>query len=164
VRALLLVIALAGISQADPVPLPDTKAQLDVPASWTALPTHRDLVAAYKSPTGHVLAVTRAKVPNVSAWIKDSREAYAVEIERGALAAAPDQVKVSRKISEVNGMPAFDLELRRPGGITIVLRVVLFRSYALAATIEVPKGGDVEVARAILARFAPPKPKDPPRP
>ena len=80
-RALLLVFAFAGISHADPVKLPDTKAQLDVPASWTLLPPHRDLVAAYKSPTGHVLAVTRAKVPNVSAWIKDSREAYAVEID-----------------------------------------------------------------------------------
>src|SRR5262249_44814974 len=161
-RALLVVMLLATISQADPVPLADTKAQLDVPADWTMLPLHRDLVVAYKSPAGHVLAVTRAKVPNLSAWIKDSREAYAVELERGALAAAPDQVKVSRKISDVNGMPVFDLELRRPNA-TLVLRVLLFRSYALAATIEVPKGADVEVARAILARFAVPKPTDSPR-
>jgi hypothetical protein len=157
VRALLVLIACAAIAQADPVPLANTKATLDVPAGWTKLPAHPDLVVAFKSPAGHVLAVTRAKVPNLSAWIKDSREAYAVEIERGALAAAPNQKKVSRKISDVNGMPVFDLELRRAEGSTIVLRVLLFRSYMLATTIEVPKGASIDEARAITARFAVPK-------
>jgi hypothetical protein len=161
-KALLALIACVGIAQADPVLLPNTKALLDVPASWTKQPAHPDLVVAYKSPNGHVLAVTRGKVPNLSAWIKDSREGYAAEIEKGALAAAPNQVKLSRKISEVHGMPVFDLELRRADGSTIVLRVLLFRSYALAMAIEVPKSASIGAyneARAIVAKFAPPKPK-----
>jgi hypothetical protein len=157
VRSLLALAWFASEAHADPVPLPNTKAVLDVPASWTKLPAHPDLVVSYKSPAGLVLAITRAKVPNISAWIKESREAYAVEIERGALAAAPNQKKLSRKISEVNGMPVFDLELRRVDGTALVLRVLLFRSYALAATIEVPRGSALEDARAITTRFAPPK-------
>ena len=54
-------------------------------------------------------------------------------------------------------MPALDLEARREGGATVVVRVLLFRTYAIALAIGVPKGGELKSARGIAAAFAPPK-------
>jgi hypothetical protein len=38
----------------------------------------------------------------------------------------------------------------------VIVRVLLFRTYALALAIEVPKKGDIAVARTIAQKFAPP--------
>jgi hypothetical protein len=145
----------AGLAHADKVTLPRTKAVLDVPASWTKIeaPT---LVASYRGPSGHVLAVTRAQVPNPDAWRPKTRDAYADQIERGAVAASPGSKRTARKFGDVNGVPALDLELATKTG-AIVMRVLLFRTYALTAAIEVPKGASLDDARAITAKFAPPK-------
>ena len=37
------------------------------------------------------------------------------------------------------------------------MRILLFRTYALAVTIEVPRDGELADARAIATTFAPPK-------
>ena len=52
--------------------------------------------------------------------------------------------------------PALDLEVKRDGGATIVVRVLLFWGHALALAIEVPPGADVRLARTVAASFAPP--------
>ena len=69
----------------------------------------------------------------------------------------PGQRKLASRTTFANGVPAFDLELRRTDGSTIVTRILLFRTYALAATIEIPKGGMLEAARAITSQFSPPR-------
>jgi hypothetical protein len=155
--ALALVLAVTGVARADLVELPKSRALLDVPSRWTKLPDHASLVTSFKSPSGIVLAVTRAQVPNLAAWIKDTRESYVAEVEIGALARARGK-KLGRKLADINGVPTLDLEVQRTDGTTLVMRILLFRSYALAATLEVPKGGRLDEARAITGKFTAPKP------
>ena len=141
--------------------LPNTKATIDLPdAGWTRLDDKPALVAAYQGPGGTLLAITRAQVPNTDAWRSKSRDAYAAEIAKGALARLPGGKELARKLGDANGVPVLDLEVRTRNGATVVLRYLLFRSYALALAIEIPKGGDVAAARAIAKSFSPPK--DPP--
>jgi hypothetical protein len=147
VKAIVVALVLCGVAQA----------LLDVPSRWTRLPDRPSLVASFKSPSGLVLAVSRAAVPNVGAWIKNQREAYAREVEKGALAASPGSRRTARKFASINRVPTLDLELERTDGTTLVLRILLFRSYALAATLEVPKGGSVGEARAIARKLTGPK-------
>ncbi len=158
-RALVVLALLTSIAGADRIELPKTKATLELPASWTKLPANPALVVAYKSPSGAVLAVTRGAVPNASAWIPASKAAYVAEVEKGALAAVPGAKKVASKLGDANGIPAFDLELRRTDGSTTVTRILLYRSYALACAIEVPKGdaGALDEARRITTKFGPPR-------
>ena len=61
--------------------------------------------------------------------------------------------ELSRHVGEVNGVPVLDVELRRADGSVVVLRYLLFRTYALALAIE---GTDAAKARAIAASFKPP--------
>jgi len=103
------------------------------------------------------LAVTRAQVPNLGAWIKASRETYVAEVERGAIAAVAGTKKLARALADINGVPTFDLELRRPDGSQLVIRYLLFRSYALAVTIEVAKGGSLDEARTIAKKLTAPR-------
>src|SRR5690606_21137687 len=91
---------------------------------------------------GVVLAITRAQVPNLDAYRTREREAYADQIERGVAARVPGYRRVSRRLGERHGTPALDLEARADGGKTIVVRVLLFWTYALALAIEVPPGAD----------------------
>lgn len=136
--------------------LPNTKATLDVPESgWTRL-NQPALVAAYRGPAGMLLAITRAQVPNSDAWRSKTRDAYAAEIAKGAVSKVPGGKEVARRLGDANGVPVLDLEVRGKDG-TMVLRYLLFRTYALALAIEVPKGGDVALARTIAKSFAPPK-------
>ena len=138
--------------------LPNTKATVDVPeAGWKKLEDKPALVAAYQGPGGMLLAITRAQVPNSDAWRSKTRDAYAAEIAKGALAKLPGAKEQSRKLGDANGVPVLDLEARKADGTTVVLRYLLFRTYALALAIEVPKGGDVSIARSIAKSFAPPK-------
>jgi len=161
--AVLVAAALAGAvpaARAEPVKLPSTRAVLDVPAGWTpqAGDANRGLIAAYRGERGAVLAVTRAPVPNPDAYQAASREAYADLIERGIAARVKGYRRVGRKLGEPNGTAALDLEARRADGATLVIRVLLFQTYALSLAIEVPAGADARGAREIAASFAPPKP------
>ncbi len=137
------------------IAFPNTSATLMLDAGWTAseAPT---IVAAYKGPSGAVLAVTRVQVPNADAWRAKTRDAYVTEIERGALAAVRGGVRISHRTSDANGVPVLDLELRREDGATLVVRYLLFRTYVLALAIELPKGVDARPARTIAASFVPP--------
>jgi hypothetical protein len=158
--ALVALAALPPAARADEVVLPRTPAVLDVPRGWTPVDgaAGRGLVAGYRGERGIVLAVTRAPVPNVDAYRAASREAYADQIERGIAARVKGYRRVARRLGEQHGTPALDLEARREGGATIVVRVLLFWTYALALAIEVPAGADAGVARDVAASFAPPKP------
>jgi len=160
--AIALCVGLAGApAGATPLDLPKTRATIDVPASWsaTATPPAPEIVVGYRSPSGSTLAVIRSAVPNASAWIPKSRKAYVAEVERGALAAEPGLRKRSSKLIDAHGIPALDLELRRKTGATLVIRILLYRTYALAATIEVPAGGSLAEARTIIAGFMQPAEK-----
>jgi hypothetical protein len=138
---------------------------LDVPGGWTPIldATRRGLVAGYRGPRGAVLAVTRAAVPNAAAYRQKDRDELADQIERGIAARVPGYRRVARRFGEQHGTPALDLEATRQDGATIVIRVLLSWSQALALAIEVPPGEGAGVARAIAARFGP-KAKPPPKP
>jgi hypothetical protein len=153
-----MMVVVAPAADADPVKLPKTPALLDVPGGWTAIDgaASRGLVAGYRGERGIVLAVTRAPVPNTAAYRASEREGYADQIERGIAARVPGYRRVSRRLGEAHGTPALDLEVKRDGGATIVVRVLLFWGHALALAIEVPPGADVRLARTVAASFAPP--------
>lgn len=155
--AALALCLLATHVMAEPVALPKSKALLDVPKAWTRLPDDPAVVAAFKNGNA-LLVISRAQVPNISAWIKASRETYAQEVERGAIAAVPGTKKLARAFADINTVPTLDLELRRPDGTQLVIRILLFRSYALAATFELPKGTSLDDARAMAKKFTAPKP------
>jgi hypothetical protein len=137
------------------VTLPNTKATFSVDDGWkaTAAPS---IVAAYRGPRGEMLAITRAQVPNADAWREKTRAKYIDDVERGALAAIRGAKRLSHKVGDASGVPVLDLEVRREDGATIVLRYLLFRTYALAMAIEVPRGQAPTEARTIAASFAPP--------
>ena len=137
------------------IAIPNTKATLELDGAWTARPAPT-IVLAYQGPNGALLAVTRAQVPNADAWRRKTRDAYLAEVERGAIASLPGATRLSHRLGEANGVPVLDLVLRRADGATLVLRYLLFRTYALTLAIELPKGGSATAARAIAASFAPP--------
>jgi hypothetical protein len=154
--AAVLVVALAGVSaHADTVlELPRTKARLELPDAWkaTAAP---GVLAAYKDDRGAVLAVTRADVPNPDAWKSETKQAYADKVERGLRTAISGYKRTAKKLGTAGGVPALDVEATREGGAIVIVRVLLFRTYALSLAIEVPPKGDVSRARAIAQSFAP---------
>lgn len=154
IRAVVALLLLVATAHAEDVPLPRTKAKLTIPDGWTRLAVP-GIVAGYKAPGGVLLAVTRAPVPNPDAWRTKKRDAYVDQIERGVASSMKGYKRLAKKLSEVAGVPALDLEARRDDGATIVLRVLLFRTYALALAIEVPKGGEVAPMRKLATSFAP---------
>lgn len=166
-RSLIGLIGLAllggffGLGHADPVELPNTKTTLDVPTTWKKLAAPA-LVAAWQGPDGMVLAVARAQVPAVEARNAKTRDAFFDKLERGAIAAVPGQKKLARKIADIHGVPVLDLELSRSDGSRVVMRVLLYRTFALSATVAVPKGLSLDTARGITTTLLPPKP-DPPK-
>lgn len=143
VAALLALVAIA---------LPNTKATFSLDETWKAS-LAPSLVAAYRGPRGEVLAVTRTQVPNADAWREKTRAKYVEEVEKGALAAIRGAKRLAHKVGETNEVPTLDLEVRRDDGATIVVRYLLFRTYALALAIEVPRGASASEARAITASF-----------
>jgi hypothetical protein len=152
VAAALIAAAAAPAAADEVVTLPKTKAVLHVPAGWTRA-DGPGLVAGYRGDDGVVAAVTRAQVPNPDAWRDKTRAAYAEQIERGLVAAAGGR-RTAKKLGEVSGIPALDLEVKRDTGAVIVVRVLLFRTYALALALEVPAGVDPKQARDLAGRFA----------
>jgi hypothetical protein len=152
-----LLLLLATTAHADVVTLPNTKATIDLPKTWKAVAVDGVVLGA-KGPESEVLAITRAQVPNPDAWRSKKRDAYIDQIEKGVGAKVKGYKRVSRKLVEVNAIPTLELEAKRDDGATIVFRILLYRTYALALAIEVPKrlGGSAKEARAIAATFAPP--------
>lgn len=160
---MVLVLVSASAVTAETIELPKTAVKLAVPDGWTAVKAP-GVVAAYKTTSGAALAVTRADIPNPDAWKPETKAAYADKVERGIKAGIPGYKRASRTLADVNGVPALDVEATRDGGATVIVRVILFRTYALSLAVEVPKGGDVAPARAIVQAFAPPPPAIAPSP
>jgi hypothetical protein len=157
-RLCVLALALCAASaSAETIELPKTTATLTLPAGWTAVKA-AGLVAAYRTKDGAALAITRADAPNSDAWKADTKTAYADKVERGLEAGVPGYKRTAKKLADVSGVPALDIEAKRDGGATVLFRVLMFRTYALSLAIEVPKGVDVAPARAIVQTFAPPPP------
>jgi len=157
VIAVMLALALPAQAQPDQaVTFPRTKTTLRVPASFTRV-EKTGLVAGFRDSRGTLLAVTRASLPNPDAWRSKTRDAYLEQIERGVLASIRGAKKLSRQALSAGGIPALDLEVRRDDGATILVRVLVFRTYALSLALEVPKRGSLDDARAIVKSFAPPK-------
>jgi hypothetical protein len=160
-RALLALVLLVQTAHAQDVELPKTLAHLTLPDDWTAVRT-QGVVAAFKRPDGAVLAVTRAEVPNPDAWLKEKpkREAYADQVAAGVKASLTGTKKFTKKLTEMNNVPALDCEGTKDGA-PVVLRVLMFRTYALSLAIELPKGADAKAikdAKDVLAKFGPLKP------
>lgn len=155
VVAVAIAIA-AGTSYADDIALPKTNVVLHLDAGWHSLGSE-GVAVAYRDGAGNLLAVTRADVPNPDAWRAKTKQAYAEQIENGVKMHVPGYRRIAKKLGEANGVPVLDLEARRKDGATIVIRVLLFRTYALALAIET-KASDAAFARAIATRFAPPTP------
>ena len=65
----------------------------------------------------------------------------------------------AKKLGAAGGIPALDLEVKRDTGTVLVVRLLLFRTYALALVLEVPAGVDPKQARELAGRFAPPAEK-----
>lgn len=160
-HALVVAILVANVALgsapavAEVIALPNTKATVTLGPEWKVIAAP-SLVAAYRSHSGPVLAITRARVPNPDAWRSKTRDAYVDEIERGVAATLPGYKRLSRTFGDANGVPVLDLEARRTGGATVVIRVLLYRTYALALAIEVPRKGDLAAARAVTKSFASP--------
>jgi hypothetical protein len=157
-RALVAIALATGIAHAETiVELPDTPTQLVLDDAWHQIETKgAQPVAAYRHEAGLVLAVTRADTPNADAWIGARKQAYADAVERGIRDALPGYKRLSKRLVDAAGIPVLDVEARRAGGATVVLRVLLYRTYALSLAIEVPAGGDVGIARRLALEFAPP--------
>lgn len=155
IRALLLLVVWSTAAHADVVALPSTKATIDLPRTWKPVETSGVVLGA-TGPASELLAITRAPVPNPDAWRTKTRDKYVDQIEKGIAAKLAGYKRVTRKVSEVNTVPALDLEAKRADGATIVMRILLFRTYALSLAIEVRKGASPKDARAITATFAPP--------
>lgn len=153
-----LFVLLVGAAQAETlVALPNTPATLTLPDGWQRVRhTYKGIVEIFKHDGGALLVVTRADVPNAPAWIESKKQAYADEVEKGIRAGVPGYKRLAKKLVDVNGVPALDIEAKRSGDATVVVRVLLFRTYAVSAAIEVPKGGDIALARDVIKAFAPP--------
>lgn len=159
IRAALVLLLVCATVHADTlIELPKTKARLELPDKWQPLAAP-SLVAAYAHPAGSLLVIARNDAPNSDAWSDDKakNQAYADAIERGLKSATPGYKRVARKLGRANDVPALDIEATREGGATLIVRALLFKTYSLTLTIEVPKKGDIAVARAIAAKFTPPK-------
>jgi hypothetical protein len=153
----LVVAASIGVGEAGVVAVPTTKTTIVVPDAWTTVQA-AGVVMAYKGPAGQLLAITRAQVPNPDAWRSKTRDAYVDEIERGIASKIAGYKRTARTIGDARGVPALDLEARRKDGARLVIRVLLFRTYALALAIEVPRDVDLGLAREIARSFMPIEP------
>jgi hypothetical protein len=150
--ALACMLVVAAPAAAEDIKLPNSRVVLHLGEGWQ-LASSDGVVAGYRKGEA-ALAVTRAQVPNPEAWRSKTKQAYADVIERGVAAAIPGYKRVSKKLVEMNGIPALDIEARREGGKIVVVRVLLFRTYAMSVAIETP-ARDVAVARTIATTFGP---------
>lgn len=148
-------VAAATPAAAEVIALPQTKATITLGAEWKPI-VAPSLVAAYRTEGGLVLAITRAQVPNPNAWRSKTRDAYVDEIERGISSRIPGYRRLARTIGDAEGVPTLDVEARRTDGATIVIRILLYRTFALALALEVPRKADLATARMVAKSFSPP--------
>ncbi|MFN0246259.1 MAG: hypothetical protein ACKV2T_05090 [Kofleriaceae bacterium] len=172
------LVGLVGPARADVIDLPETRAELTLDVRvWRAVTTAHatagttsGLVAAYATDR-ELLAITRAQLPNIDAWRAKHRDAYIEQIERGLVNAG--YKPSGRKLTTIEGVPVLDLEATPSGTATsspsnasgsssaprkrqpIVLRVILFRTYALSLALEGPRSSRTKL-RAIAKTFVPP--------
>jgi hypothetical protein len=165
-RALLVVALIAAPARGETVvELGKQKVTLALADGWTRpeQPAQGALLEVFAHEKGHALAVTRADLPNPDAWVSEKKQAYADKVEAGIKSKVPGYKRLVKKLVDANGIPALDVEAKRKDGAIVVVRVLLFRTYALSVAIEVPKGGDVAIARDVAKLFAPPKVSLPPQ-
>lgn len=160
----ILLASAATTAAADdtPIDLPDTPAEITVPANWTtsAIPEVRAKpVVAYESPAGGHVVITRAGAYNPQAWIERTRTKYCDEVETGVSAATDGYQRKKRSIQKVNGVPVMDLELTRDVDgkrEDVTMRFVFFRTYTLTMAAVGP-AKDKAAISAIAKSFGPPK-------
>jgi hypothetical protein len=150
------VLGDARLAGAEAVVLPGTQAVVDVPAGWRSVEVAH-VLAGWHGPAGELLAITRAAVPNTDAWRTPTRDAYVAQIERGIARSVRGYRKQLHKLATINGVPVLDVEASRGDGAKLVIRILLFRTYALALAIGVPRARPVSGARAIAQSFTPPR-------
>jgi hypothetical protein len=146
--------------------LPDTPAELTLPAGWQPLALPPDAtvapIGAWHHPSGATLVVTRAAAPNPDAWREKTRAAHADEVEAGTRAAAPRYQRRERRLLEVAGVPALELSFRRAvgpgkGREVVAIRFLFFRTHTVSVAVAVPEarwGKARGVARAALGALA----------
>lgn len=162
--ATIALAAAAAPAAADdtPIDLPDTPAEITVPANWTSsdIPDVRAKpVVAYESPAGGHVVITRAGAYNPQAWIERTRAKYCDEVETGVSAATDGYKRKKRSIQKVNGVPTMDLEMSREVDgkrEDVVMRFVFFRTYTLTLAAIGPAKDKASIA-AIAKSFGPPK-------
>ncbi len=151
-HALVALALLAGTAHADVIDLPDTYAELTLDTrTWHAIPTP-GLVAAYTNDKKDIIAITRTQVPNIDAWRTKTRDAYVDQIEKGLVGAG--YKPTSKKLTTIEGVPVLDVEASHKRG-PLILRVILFRTYALSFAMEGPRMSRT-AARGIAKTFVPP--------
>lgn len=165
-RAVLVALVFASSTAAagtdQPIDLPDTPAEITVPPNWTVTPIPEVTakpVAAYESPAGAHVVITRAGAANPQAWLERTRAKYADQVEAGVTAATDGYQRKRRSIQKVNGVPTMDLELSRVVDGTredVVMRFVFFRTYTLTLAAVGPSK-DRGAIEAIVKSFGPPK-------
>ena len=168
--AVATVLALSASAVAGPgervIDLPETPAELVLATGWTevALPEIPNKpVAAYRSPAGIAVVITRAGLHNPEAWSERKRGAYVDEVEKGVSAAAGGYQRKKRTVLKVSGVPAADIELSRlVDGVRedVVIRFLFFRTYTLTLAASGPRAAmrkDRAALDALVRRFGPPK-------
>lgn len=143
------------------------------PAYPPTLPADRlgpaKLVAAYRRPDRRgakvdaSLVVVRFDAPNPAMWRKATRRAALEALEEAlhascaAAATAARCAKLgARKELMLGQVPAAQWRARARGR-TVLMRMLFFRTYTLAALAEVPRGSrELAAARAAIESFAPP--------
>lgn len=155
--AVAAVIALAAPAHAETViQVPKSSARLAVDDGWRRVThTYPDNIDIYEHERGSRLVLTRADIPNPDAWVDRKRQAYVDQVEKGIARSVAGYKRLARKVGHAGNVPALDLEVKTSRGTTLVIRVLLYRTYSVSAGIEVPEHGDVAAARAILKAFGP---------
>lgn len=160
-HALVVLLALASTAVAEPRALPETRATLDLDTrTWrTVEPTPAGLVAAYTTTTG-ALAITKTRIPNPDAWRDKTRDAYVDEIERGVATSVPGYKRTKRTIVSAADTPRkdgtgeapyVDIEATTSRNTVLVMRVLLYRTYALSIVVETPRSGTASARSAARA-------------
>ncbi len=153
--SLAIAAGATSMAAAAPVDLPNTRATLDVDDGWSAIDrteamSRAGIVVAYRSGPATWLVITRAAVANTDAWRPQTRDRYVDGIASG-LTVGLERSRHTTRI--VDGVPTLDVEARHPDGRRVLARVLLMRTYALTAVIEVPRDGDLTRGRRTLQSF-----------
>jgi hypothetical protein len=157
--AALAVALLASHAVAEPRALPDTRATVDLDArTWRPVePAPTGVIAGYTTKAGGALAITKTRIPNPDAWRDKTRDAYVDEVERGIAISVPGYKRTKRVIvaaadtprrDGTGEAPYVDLEAKTARNTVLIVRVLLYRTYALSLVVEISRA---EAANARVA-------------